>query len=252
MAEMTLGAIPERGTRWFHVYMAAAVVAVAFGGFMPTYWTRLGEAGFSVAPIVHIHGALFFTWTLFFLAQTLLVATGRVQDHRAWGLAGISLATAMGISVVLTSINSMKVADGLGMGDAGRQFSIVALSALVLFGTFITLAIANVRHSEAHRRYMMLAVVPLLHAAMARVFMTLFAPPGSVGPPPIFVAVPPGLFVDLFIVAAMVHDWRIRGRPHRIYVVGGACIVAVQLLIVPIGTTAAWLAIASRIQGLAG
>ena len=139
----------------------------------------LGEAGFSVAPIVHLHGALFFTWTLFFLAQTLLVATGRVQDHRAWGLAGISLATAMGISVVLTSIDSMQspTASAWATRDG---ISIVALSALVLFGKFITLAIANVRHSEAHRRYMMLAVVPLLHAAMARVFMTLFAPPGSV------------------------------------------------------------------------
>ncbi len=252
MVEMTLGESPERRTRWFHVAMAAAVVFVAFGGFMPTYWTRLAQPDFSVAPIVHIHGALFFIWTLFFLAQTIRIATGRVEAHRAWGLAGIALATAMGISVVLASINSMKVADGLGMGDAGRQFSIVALSALVLFGTFITLAIANVRHREAHRRYMVLAVVPLLHAAMARVFMTLFAPPGAVGPPPIFVAVPPGLFVDLFIVAAMVHDWSTRGRPHRIYVIGGACIVAVQLLIVPIGVTAGWMAIASRIQGLAG
>ncbi len=252
MVEMTVGAIPERGTRWFHVFMALAVVAVAFGGFMPTYWTRLGQPSFSVAPIIHIHGALFFAWTLFFLAQTLLVATGRVQDHRAWGLAGISLATAMGISVVLASINSMKVADSLGVGDAGRQFSIVALSALVLFGTFITLAIVNVRRPEAHRRYMLLAVVPLLHAAMARVFMTLFAPAGAVGPPPIFVAVPPGLFVDLFIVAAMAHDWRTRGRPHRIYVVGGACIVAVQLLIVPLGAMSAWTSIAGSIQGLAG
>jgi hypothetical protein len=253
MAEMTLGeAGSARDTRWFYVGMAGVCVLVAFGGFVPTYWARLATGSFGGAPILHIHGALFFSWTLFFLAQTMWVASGQTGRHRQWGLTGIALATAMGVSVVLASINSMKVAETIAMGDAARRFSIVALSALVLFATFVGLAIANVQRPQAHKRYMLLAMVPLLHAATARIFLTLFAPPGAVGPPPVFVAIPPGLTVDLFVVAMLVHDRRTLGRMHPITLFGGAANLAVQLLVVPLSATAAWMAVATGIERLAG
>ncbi len=251
MVAMTWGAA-RSDARWFYVTMAGIGVLVAFGGFVPTYWAKLASGSFGGAPILHIHGALFFAWTIFFFAQTTLIALGQTLRHRAWGMAGIALATAMGGTVVLAAINSMKVAETIAMGDAARRFSIVSLSGLALFAVFLWLAIANVNRAERHKRYMLLALVPLLHAATARVFMALFAPPGSVGPPPVFVALPPGLFVDLFIVAAVVYDWRRRGRPHPIYLVGGAAIVAVQLLCVPLSATPAWLAIASWVGALAG
>jgi len=252
MAEMTLGVQRRSDTRWFYVAMAAAFAFVAFGGFVPTYWAKLASGSFGGAPILHIHAALFFGWTLFFLAQTGWVATGHVVRHRDWGLAGISLATAMAISVVLASINSIKVAERIAMGDEARRFAIVALSAVVLFAALVALAIANVRRAEVHKRYMLLAMVPLAHAATARVFMVLFAPPGAVGPPPIFVAVPPGLFVDLFIVAMIVHDWRTLGRPHPVTLAGGAAVIAVQLLCVPLSATASWMAVARWVESLAG
>ena len=204
--------------QWFYVWMAGVCVLIAFGGFIPTYWAKLAAGTFKGAPILHIHGMLFFTWTLFFLAQTTFVATGRTPKHRNWGLAGISLATAMGITVVLAAINSIKAAETIGMGDEARRFTIVSLSGLALFAVFLGLAIANVHRAELHKRFMLLAMVPLIHAAMARLFMTAFAPADAKGPPPVFVAIPPGLFVDLIIVAAIIHDWRTRGRPHRVYV----------------------------------
>lgn len=238
--------------QWFYVWMAGICVLIAFGGFIPTYWVRLAAGTFKGAPILHIHGMLFFAWTLFFLAQTTFVATGRTPKHRNWGMFGISLATAMGITVVLAAINSINAAETIGMGDEARRFTIVSLSGLVLFAAFIGFAIANVRRAELHKRFMLLAMVPLMHAAMARVFMVAFAPADAKGPPPVFVAVPPGIFVDLLIVAAIVHDWRTRGRPHRVYVIGGAIIVCVQLLSVPLSTSPAWMAIAKWVQSLAG
>lgn len=241
----------ETHTR-FYVWMALACVAIAFGGFVPTYWAKLAGGTFRGAPILHIHGMLFFAWTLFFAAQTTLVATGRTPNHRQWGLAGISLATAMGISVMLAALNSIKVAGGIGMADEARRFTIVSLSGLAMFALFLGLAIANVRNPEVHKRWMLLAMVPLSHAAMARLFMTAFAPADAKGPPPVFVAVPPGLFVDLLVVAAMIFDWRTRGRPHRVYVIGGALLLAVQLLSVPIGASAGWLAFARWFESLAG
>ncbi|CAM5785766.1 hypothetical protein [Rhizobacter fulvus] len=256
MTTTTLGvggtAAARSDTRWFYVWMASACVLIAFGGFVPTYWSRLATGSFGGAPILHIHGALFFTWTLFFLVQTTLVALGRTADHRAWGLAGISLATAMACSVVLAAINSMRVAETIGMVEQARRFSYVSLSGVVLFAGLLTVAIVQVRRSEIHKRLMLLAMIPLMHAATARVFMTLFAPPDAKGPPPVFVSVPPGLLVDLLIVAGMVYDARTRGRPHPAYLIGGALLLANQLLAVPLSATPAWMSIARAVQALAG
>jgi hypothetical protein len=239
-------------TRRFYVAMAALFVVIAFTAFIATYWAKIATGTFTGAPILHVHGALFFTWTLFFLVQTLLVAAGRTLDHRAWGLAGISLATAMAFTIVLAAINSMRVAGAIGMADEARRFSYVSLSGLVLFAGFMAAAIASVQRPELHKRWMILAMIPLMHASVARFFILLFAPADAKGPPPVVVSVPPGLAVDLLLVAAMVYDWRTRGRPHPVYLIGGALLLANQLLAVPISATPAWMAIATWVQSLAG
>lgn len=82
VATSMTGTRPGRHT--FYVGMAALFVLMAFGGFIPTYWARIAAPGFHANPIVHIHGALFFIWTLYFFAQTALVAVGRTPDHRSW------------------------------------------------------------------------------------------------------------------------------------------------------------------------
>ena len=70
-----------------------------------------------------------------------------------------------------------------GMGDAGRRFAIVSLSTLVMFAIFIMQEIANIRRTEVHKGRMLLAKIPLMHATMARLFMTTFAPANAKGPP---------------------------------------------------------------------
>ena len=243
-------AYPTR--RFFYVWMAGVFVLIAFTGFTPTYWSKVATGSFGGAPILHLHGALFFTWTLFFFVQTALVASGRTESHRSWGMAGISLATAMSISVVLAAINSMRVAGAIGMADEARRFSYVSLSGVVLFAGFFAAAIVWVRRSDLHKRLMVLAMIPLMHAATARLFMVAFAPADAKGPPPVFVSVPPGLAVDLLLVGAMVYDWRTRGRPHPAYLIGGALLLANQLVGVPLSATTGWMAIATWVQSLAG
>jgi len=256
MAAITLGTDARsdvhREARWFYVWMAGTCLLIAFVGFIPTYWARLASGTFTGAPILHIHGALFFTWTLFFFAQTVLVATGRTPDHRSWGMAGISLATAMACTVVLSAINAVKVAGAIGMADQALRFSYVSLTSVVLFASLLAAAIVAVKRSEIHKRLMLLSMIPLMQAAMARLFMTLFAPPGAMGPPPVFVSVPPGLLVDLLIVAGIAHDWRTRGRPHPVYLICGPLLVANQVLAVALSATPTWMSIARWVQSLAG
>jgi hypothetical protein len=49
----------------------------------------------------------------------------------------------------------------------------------------------------------------------------------------------------------MVHDRRTRGRVHAAYWVGGAVVLASQLLRVPLGRTDAWLAMTDWLLALA-
>lgn len=235
----------------FYVYMGVVFIVIAFGGFAPTFWGPLASGTFTADPVIHLHGALYSAWTLFFLWQAVLIATARRRDHRSWGMAGISLATAMVFSGVIAAINSMNVADAMGMGDAGRRFSIVSLTAALLFGCSVTAAIISVRDPEAHKRWMLLATVPLMQAPVGRLLRPIFAADFS-GPPPVFVTVPAALIVDLLILAAIVRDWRTRGRPHRVYLAGGALIVATQLLRVPVSNSDAWMSFANWVQRLAG
>ena len=248
-----------REARYFYVWMAGACVAVAFLGFAPTYWARVATGSFKAAPIIHLHGLLFSLWTLFFFAQTWLVASRQVMRHRAMGLIGISLATAMCIVGVLAAMRSMAKAAELGAGMMGQEFAIVSLSAIAFFGTVVALAIANVGRPETHKRLMLLATVSILQAAAARWFFVLLGPPGArglspseTGPAPVAISVAPGLLIDLLIVVAMIYDWRTRGRVHPVYLIGGPALLFLQLIRVPLSTTPAWHAVAAWVAGLAG
>ena len=238
-------------SRNFYVWMAAGFLAVAFGGFIPTYWAKVAAGTFHAEPIIHIHGALLFSWTGFYFVQTLLVAKGRTLDHRAWGLAGISLFTAMMCSILVGEEAVLARNEALGFGEAALRFSAVTLVAWPLMAVIFILAIVKIRKPETHKRLMTLLMVGIMTPAIARVFVTLFAPPGLTGPPPPFVATPPGLVADLFLVVAVVRDWRMLGRPHPVYVYGGLVLVAQQLLTAPFAATAAWMHIAKAFASLA-
>ena len=237
--------------RNFYVWMAGGFLLVAFGGFIPTYWAKVATGTFHAEPIIHIHGALLFTWTCFYFAQTALVATGRTLKHRAWGLAGISLFTAMMCSILVGQEAVLARNAALGYGDAALRFSAVTLTAWPLMAIFFTLAIVKVRRPETHKRLMTLLMIGMMTPAIARLFLTFFAPPGLAGSPPPFVATPPGLVADFFLVVAIVRDWRMFGRPHPVYVYGGIALVVQQLLTAPIAATAAWMHIAKAFAALA-
>src|ERR1700685_4480114 len=135
-------------SRNFYVWMAGSFLAVAFGGFIPTYWAKVATGSFHAEPIIHIHGALLFTWVCFYFVQTLLVAKGRTLDHRAWGLAGVSLFTAMMCSILVGEATVLARNQALGFGEAALRFSAVTLTAWPVMAVIFTLAIVKIRKHE--------------------------------------------------------------------------------------------------------
>ena len=114
----------------FYITMAAIFVAIAFGGFFGTYWLQIARGTFIGSPLLHLHGLLFSLWTLFFLSQAMLVAKRRLKSHRAWGLLGISLATAMLFTGMMVAIEGLQDRLDAGFGDPARAFVIVPIRGL--------------------------------------------------------------------------------------------------------------------------
>jgi hypothetical protein len=244
-------------SRYFYLWMAGIYLLIAFGGFTPTYWAPVATGHFKGAPILHIHGMLLFTWTVFFFVQSALVAGRRVMDHRAWGLAGISLFTLLMCSILIAQEMVLKRDSAAGFADGARQFAAVTLIGWPVLVLLFILAIRHVKQPELHKRYMTLLMANMMTPAVARVFITVIAAlhpaaGGSAAPPPPFVAVPPSLVGDLLIVAAMIYDWRTQGRVHKIYIWGGIFSVVYPILIIFIAPTSAWASFVIAFQSLTG
>lgn len=250
--DQSRGELSSTSADRFYVYMAASCALVAFLGFAPTYWLPLAAGTLQTHSVIHIHGMVFFAWTLFVVWQVWLASSGRIARHRSVGMVGISLATAMTMLGVLASIRQLQNAAALGLESAGEAFVIVPIAGIMFFAITFVLAIRNVRRPEWHKRLMLLATISILDAPVARWFLTFLAPDGPPGPPPVGIALMPALVAYLLIAVAMVFDWRTRGRPHQVYVIGGAILVAVKVLQIPLSATPLWHSIASWLLSLAG
>jgi hypothetical protein len=251
---MTDIAMPARGKasvgpRYFYFQMALVCMAVAFLGFLPTYWMPMAQGTAQFDPVVHIHGMIFFAWTLFFVFQTWIGARGQVARRRAVGLIGVSLATAMVIFGVIISIHVMRVAVAHGKPEDGIRLAVVPLTNITLFMVLMIAAFLNTRRPEWHKRLMLLAAISILGAPIVRWFIALEHVPR---PPPVIVPLQAEGLVVLLCLVAILRDWRLSGKLHPAWLWGFGGVLTVRLLQATISQTPAWHAIAGWVSGLAG
>ena len=225
----------SRRTRRFYVGMALAIAITVFAGFSRSYFLKSWYGTPELSRLLHLHGLVFTTWILFFLAQTTLVASGRVYLHRRMGIGGAVLAAL--VLIVGTTVAIMRVRSGRASPIPGvppLSFLAIPLFDMVVFAILVSTALYFRRRLETHKRLMTLSMITLLPAPIARMsFLPL--PPG----PPTFFAL-----ADLFIVAMLVYDLSTRKRVHPATVWGGLLLVASQPLRLMIAGTPAWLAFA--------
>lgn len=220
--------------RWFFVWAAGYCVLLTFAGFTPTYWRPLATASLGgLSPVVHVHGVLFFSWTLLLLTQSWLVARGRMGMHRSIGLLGVSLATAMvivGFVVSLVAnVSRMEAGQVARAYDLGFSNTVALLGFAIMFG----LAIARRRDSASHKRFMLFATCMILTPAVGRLYRPVFAP----GPPAPWAVF---LTIDVILLASFVHDFKSLRRFHPVTVGCGVVLVAFQVLRFPIPAMPWW------------
>ncbi len=207
-----------RKADWFFLTMSVAALAIVLAGFVPTYLVPRINGTFVAKPGVHLHGLLFMCWILAGILQPLLVRTGNTRIHRRVGVFLGGLAAIVWISGIAMAIISARIDVANGEGARPVAFLLIPLSDMVLFATFVGAALFCYKRPEYHKRLMLLATVAILPAPFARLFGTLGLH-NTVG------AI---LIINSFIFAGIAWDLYRKKPPHRVYLLGGALILAVH------------------------
>ena len=228
---------PARTDRNFHTGMAIALLLTAIAGFGPTYFYKPFQVSPPLSPLLHVHGLLFTTWLVLLIVQSGLVRAQRVALHKQLGIFGAVLAEVMvvfGVMVAIAGVHRGKMADG--MDPLG--FMIFPFGQTLMFGAFIALAVWKRRQPELHRRFILLGSICLMTPAISRLVDQR--------------AALASMLTLIFVAVAMFHDWKTRGRVHRIYIWGGAVLLVSGPLRAAFGPSAAWHSFARMLAGAGG
>lgn len=219
------------GRMSFHLALVLVMAAFVFVGFGLTY---IGPDAVGTRPpdppIVHLHGAVFFSWMLLLIAQAALVNVKKVALHRSLGMFGIAVGT---LVVVMGVFITVVGASGVNMvGDTPAVFylSVVAPPS---FAVLFVMAIRAVKRVAVHRSLILIATIAILMPGINRVYM---AGLGAQHVP--FVAT--YLTMDVLLAAVLWKEWKVLGAVSRATGIGSAIVVVPQLLIFAVSSQPWW------------
>jgi uncharacterized membrane protein YozB (DUF420 family) len=169
----------QRVDRWFYIGVAVLMILFNVAAFAPSIVDPSGRrVPLPLTPLVTAHAIVAAVWLLLFLAQAMLVATGRTDLHRRLGVAGMVLAATFIVVGCLTTIEEARRGYDLS-GDLRRlappdvQLDAGALLAptgfLLLFGVLVAMAFCYRHRPAIHKRLMLFAMLgaltttPLVH-----------------------------------------------------------------------------------------
>lgn len=226
--------------RRFFLGMAAAMVAITFVGFAPSYYLSTVFAGPKLSLLVHIHGAVFTLWMLLYVVQTGLISAGRTDVHRVVGPAAVLVALAMVPLGVATAIITKQVAAAAHLPPPGPPL-VFPLGAILTFAVLTGWAVAMRKRAAWHKRLMLLGTLALLTTPLARVTRLSHLP--------LTPALGGIVLTDLILLVLVAYDLRTSGKLHAATKWGGAFFLLTQLIRIGLNMTPAWQAFAKSLTG---
>jgi len=240
------------GERRFFTAMSFVLLAAVVLGFSRTFFftSWFPEARELVPPerFFVVHGTAAAAWFVLLIAQAALVASGNVRRHRQLGQYGVALAAVIVVLGLYGGLLAAARPGGfIGVPVPPLLFLVVPVAAMTTFAVFVALAVARRSDPQSHKRYMLLASIAMIEAAVARWPFDLIAQPSPA----------PGLgtfelVTCLFLLPLVAWDLVSRGRLHPVTLWGGLALVATLLLRMPLASTQAWQGFARWAVGLVG
>jgi uncharacterized membrane protein YozB (DUF420 family) len=176
MATLVSGPVKTRIDDQYFVGISVAMLVAVVAGFSRTYFFK----GMFFAPLptilIHIHGAVFSSWIILFVAQTVLVAKRNLRLHRKLGYAGAVLAGLMVVLGVTATVWSVSVGHTPSIFTPSMFLALNGLG-LLYFGSFVAWAVIRRNNGPIHKRLMLFATFNLLPPATTRLFTFIFHAP---------------------------------------------------------------------------
>lgn len=223
--------------RRFYAAMSIVASAVIVAGFASTYGPKVITGSRPVPAIVHVHAGVFVCWLVLFVAQTLLVARGRIQAHVRLGKLGLALAGVMLVTGLATAIEAARAGHkgipGVEFPDT-QGFLLLNVSSIVVFSLLVAAGWWWRRRPQAHKRLMLAATVAAL------------MPPGISRLPA--VAGHDGAIAALavaFLLVGPLYDLATRRRIHPAYAGLLLAVFIVPPVVLGLSGTEAWRAAAA-------
>jgi hypothetical protein len=216
--------------RRFYTLMGLAMCTMVIVGFSRTYYLK---AWFDTPPLtlrLHLHGLVLTLWLVVFVVQATLVSARQIGFHKRLGIAGAILAGLVVMTSYAAGIEAARlVGERGGITAADRLYSNVVVVAT--FGLLVALGTVLRKRPHIHKRLMLLATLSILGPGIARA-VALIAGHGIRDS---HIAV-----MSALLLVAWLHDWRMRGRPHWVWLIGGPLVIGLQWTRRLVGGSEAW------------
>jgi hypothetical protein len=228
------------GDHRFFSVMAVVTSATIVAGFASTYVPKIATGTPALPPLIHLHAAVFASWLVLFIVQTLLVFSGRTALHRRLGVAGVLLAVLMLIVGLATAVTVARLGHrgipGVEFPDA-EGFLLLNVSATLVFAALVGAGWYWRRHAQAHKRLMLMATVAgLVGPGVSRL-------PFASGNPPVI-----GALVLAFLFAGPAYDFATRRRVHPSYLWALLlALLSIPPVVAAVSATAAWRSVAAML-----
>jgi len=246
--------------RWIFVFMAAWFIAIVLAGFIPDSLAKVAAVEAGQRPpfpvVLHMHAVLMGSFLLLLLTQSWLMATGRTEQHKRLGVAGMVLAPALVIvGFVLAPTMYHMLWAGAQAAPAGKkeemQFALgiwenillLQIRIGILFAVFVAIAVkARGGNAGMHKRMMFLATVMALPAGIDRIpWLPSTMPASPVGP---------DLWTLVAIAPMFLWDVTRNRSVHPAYVIWLAINIPFAIAVHGLWDTPWWHATARQIMGV--
>jgi hypothetical protein len=208
MATLVSRPVKTRTDDVYFIGISIAMLITVVAGFSRSYFFR----GMFFAPLpsvlIHIHGAVFSSWIVLFVVQTVLVARRNIRLHRKLGYAGAVLAALMVVLGIAATVWSVSVGHTPSIFTPAMFLALNGLG-ILYFGAFVAWAVVRRNHPAIHKRLMLFATFNLLPPATTRLFVFILHAPA-------FNTVT--LFA--FTLSVLVFDLVQRRKPYAVTLVG--------------------------------
>lgn len=246
--------------RWIYVFTAASFILIVFTGFIPDSVMKIGLVRAGLRPpfplAMHVHAVLMGSFLLLLLTQTVLVATGRGEQHKRLGLVAMVLVPALVIAgIVLAAVTYHGVWNAAHFGPAATRADmlkrvpvldnilLLQLRIGILFPLFLAIGLSSrIADPGMHKRLMILGTATALPAAFDRITWLPTTLPAS--------AIASDLYVILAISPMFAWDVLRNHTIHRAYWIWLAAYLPFMALVFSLWDSPSWHQAAPQIMGL--